>query len=78
MAEGKKKDFQTSAHILDNEDEKTLTILKQRVKSADQGRLVTSKEVRKQMNKWLATNECDQKRIRFEIRCFENDYECCT
>ena len=62
MAEGKKKDFQTSAHILDDEDEETLTILKQRVKSADQGRLVTSEEVRKQMNKWLAKSSTTERR----------------
>jgi predicted transcriptional regulator len=53
MAEVKKVDFEDSAHILDEEDEATLAILKQRVKAADEGRLVTSEEVRRRMKKWL-------------------------
>ena len=62
MAELKKTDFENSAHILDDDDEGTLAILKQRVKSADQGRLVTSEEVRKQMNKWLTKSSITKTR----------------
>lgn len=52
MAESKKKDFENSTHILDEENEETLALLKQRLKS-DKNRSVSSWEVRQQMNQWL-------------------------
>jgi len=49
----KKVDFENSVHILDDEDEATLAVLKQCIKAADAGQLVTSEEVRQRMKKWL-------------------------
>ncbi|HWZ44281.1 MAG TPA: hypothetical protein VNW97_12455 [Candidatus Saccharimonadales bacterium] len=45
--------FENSAQILDEEDEATLALLKQRAKAADEGRMVSSEEVRQRMKKWL-------------------------
>src|SRR5205823_8175565 len=53
MAEAKKKDFENSARMLNEEDESTLAILRQRIKSSDENRLVSSEEVRQRMKKWL-------------------------
>jgi hypothetical protein len=53
MAEANKVDFENSAHILEEEDEGTLDILKKRIKSSDEGRLVPAEEVRQRMKKWL-------------------------
>ena len=62
MAEVKKVDFEDSTHILDEEDEATLAILKQRVKAADEGQLVTSEEVRRRMKKWLTKSSTPKTR----------------
>ena len=62
MAEAQKKDFENSAHILDEEDEATLAILKQRIKSSDEGQLVPSEEVRQRMKKWLTKSSTTKTR----------------
>jgi predicted transcriptional regulator len=62
MAEANKVDFENSAHILDEEDEATLALLKQRVKTADEGRLVTSEEVHQRMKKWLTKSSAKKTR----------------
>jgi len=51
--EAKQTIFEKSDHILEDEDETTLAILKQRMKSSDEGRLVSSEEARRRMKKWL-------------------------
>jgi hypothetical protein len=53
MAETKKKDFENSTHILEEESDATLALLRQRLKSSDKNRLVPSSEVRQRMKKWL-------------------------
>jgi len=62
MAEAKKKDFENSAHVLSEEDESTLTILRQRIKSSDENRLVSSEEVRQRMKKWLTKSSTTKTR----------------
>jgi len=62
MAEAQKKDFENSAHIVDEEDEATLATLKQRIKSSDEGRLVPSEEVRQRMKKWLTKSSTTKTR----------------
>jgi hypothetical protein len=52
---------ENSAHILDDEDEETLTILRNRVESSNQGRLVKPKEARKQISKWLTKSSVSKR-----------------
>lgn len=61
MAEVNKLNFEDSAHILDEEDDATLAILKDRMKAADEGRLVTSETVRRRMKKWLTKSSTPKK-----------------
>lgn len=61
MAEANKENFEDSAHILDEEDEATIAVLKERVKAADEGRLVTSEEARQRMKKWLTKSSTPKK-----------------
>lgn len=62
MAEAHKVDFENSAHILDKEDAGTLAILKKRIKSSDEGRLVPAEEVRQRMKKWLTKSSTTKTR----------------
>jgi hypothetical protein len=62
MAYAKKVEFEDAAHILDEEDEATRAILKQRIKSADEGRLVTAEEARRRMKKWLTKSSTPKTR----------------
>ena len=62
MAETKKKDFENSTHILDEENDATLTLLKERLKSSDKNRSVPSGEVRQQMKKWLTKSSITKTR----------------
>ena len=62
MAEAKKKDFENSARMLNEEDESTLAILRQRIKSSDENRLVSSEEVRQRMEKWLTKSSTTKTR----------------
>ena len=62
MAEAKKKDFENSARMLNEEDESTLAILRQRIKSSDENRLVSSEEVRQRMKKWLTKSSTTKTR----------------
>lgn len=49
MAQAKKIDFDDSAHLLDEEDEATLTILKQRSQSSEEAKLVSAEDVRQRI-----------------------------
>jgi microcompartment protein CcmL/EutN len=49
VAEANKVDFESSAHILEEEDEATLAILKKRIKSSDEARSVPAEEVHQRM-----------------------------
>jgi predicted transcriptional regulator len=62
MAEANKVDCENSAHILDEEDKATLALLRQRVRTADEGWLVTSEEVRRRMKKWLTKSSSTKTR----------------
>ena len=62
MAEAKKREFENSAHLLNEEDETTLAILKQRIKSSDESRLVPFEEVRQRIQKWLTKSSTPKTR----------------
>ena len=62
MAETKKKDFENSTRILDEESDATLALLKQRLKSSDKNRSVPSNEVRQRMKKWLTKSSITKTR----------------
>lgn len=62
MADLKKPKFEDSSHLLDEEDESTIELLKKRIKSSDESRLVSSDEVRQQMKKWLSKSSTTKTR----------------
>lgn len=49
MAEVKKTDFENVDHILDEEDEATIALLKKRMKSFDESRLIPAEQVRQRI-----------------------------
>jgi hypothetical protein len=62
MVQAKKIELDNSAQLLDEEDEATLTLLRQRIKSSDEGRLIASEEVRERMKKWLTKSSTTKTR----------------
>lgn len=62
MAEVKKRDFNQSAPILDEEDEATLAAIDRGIKAADEGRVVPLEEVRQRMQKWLTESSSPKTR----------------
>lgn len=62
MTEAKKTRFDDSSHLLDEEDDATLDLLKQRIKSSDEGHLVSSDEARQRMKNWLSKSSTTKTR----------------
>lgn len=62
MAEPKKQDFSESAPILDEEDEATLAAIDRGMKAVEEGRVVSSDEVRRRMAEWLTKSSSLKKR----------------
>jgi hypothetical protein len=62
MVQVKKIEFDNSAQLLDEEDEATLALLKQRIKSSDKGGLIASEEVRQRIKKWLTKSSTTKTR----------------
>jgi hypothetical protein len=62
MAEPQKFDFSNSVDILREEDAATLAILEQRMRAADEGRLVSPAEARQRIQEWLTRSSIQKTR----------------
>lgn len=54
MGEMKENGFGELPDILDGEDEETLAAIDRGIESADESRLISSEEVRQQLQAWLS------------------------
>jgi predicted transcriptional regulator len=61
MADANKIDFDNPAPILE-EDEETLAAIDRGIKAADEGRLVSSEEVRRRVQEWLTRSSTPKTR----------------
>ena len=62
MAEPQKFDFSNSLDMLSDEDAATLAILEQRMRAADEGRLVSPEEARQRIQEWLTKSSTQKAR----------------
>ena len=56
MAKAKKFELESSAPILDEEDEETLAAIDEGLRDAKAGRTVPAEEVRKRLPKWITAS----------------------
>jgi predicted transcriptional regulator len=56
MAKAKKFELESSAPILEEEDEETLAAIDEGIRDAKAGRTVPAEEVRKHLPKWVAAS----------------------
>lgn len=54
MTDVKKKQFEDSSHLLDEEDEATIELLKQRIHRSEETRLIPAEEVRQRIKERLS------------------------
>jgi len=62
MDDIRKPDVNEPASILDEEDEATLAAIDRGIKAADEGRVVSSEEVRRRMQEWLTKSSSPKTR----------------